>query len=609
MQRMGWFPTRPVPDANRQARALADRGGKGRWALWWSLLFPYRWALVALIACQIGQSVAGLVLPSLSADVIDKGILANDPGHIALIAGIMLAAAAAQILLAVGVAWFGARIAIDFGRDLRAMVFGQVQSFSLTELRSIGTPSLITRTTNDVQQLQTMLIMILTMVMTAPVMGIGAVVMAIRQDVHLSLLLLVSVPVLGAIIGVLMAKSLPLFSRMQVQIDRVNQVLREQISGIRTIRAFVRDGHEQQRFGKANDELTATALAVGKLMALNMPAVGLVMQVSSIAMVWFGAHRIAAGEMEVGSLVAFITYIAQVLISVMIASMLFALAPRAVISARRIREVLDLPPSVADPAPARVKALPKAAGTEIVFDHVSFAYPRAEAPVLRDVSFTFRPGETLAVIGATGSGKSTIISLVPRLFDVVEGSVRINGVDVRALPLDLLWQQIGLVPQESFLFSGTIADNLRYGRADADDDDLWHALEVAQARDFVSALPNGLAAPVAQGGGNFSGGQRQRLTIARALVRRPAIYLFDDSFSALDYTTDARLRAALARDKSPGSATLIVGQRVNSLRHADTILVIDHGRVIGQGTHEQLMAENAAYREIAQSQHVEEITA
>lgn len=588
---------------------MAERSGKGRWALWWTLLTPYRWALVALVACQIGQSVAGLVLPSLSADVIDRGILGNDPGHIALIAGIMLAAAAAQIVLAVGVAWFGARIAIDFGRDLRAMVFARVQSFSLTELRSIGTPSLITRTTNDVQQLQTMLIMILTMVMTAPVMGIGAVVMAIRQDVHLSLLLLVSVPVLGAIIGVLMAKSLPLFSRMQVQIDRVNQVLREQISGIRTIRAFVRDGHEQQRFGAANDELTGTALAVGKLMALNMPAVGLVMQVSSIAMVWFGAHRIASGEMEVGSLVAFITYIAQVLISVMIASMLFALAPRAVISARRIREVLDTAPSVADPEPARVKALPKTEGAQIVFRDVTFAYPRAEAPVLRHVSFTLRPGETLAVIGATGSGKSTIVSLVPRLFDVVEGAVLLNGVDVRDLPLDVLWGEVGLVPQESFLFSGTIADNLRYGRADADEAALWRALDVAQARDFVSALPQGLEAPVAQGGGNFSGGQRQRLTIARALVRQPAIYLFDDSFSALDYTTDARLRAALARERRPGSATLIVGQRVNSLRHADTILVLDHGRVIGQGTHEQLMAENAAYREIAQSQHVEEITA
>ena len=607
------MPTRrPGSEADRRVSDVVEgtvrrEGNEGRVALWTRLLEPYRKLILLLILCQAGQSIASLALPSLSANVIDRGILDGDHAYIFRTMAIMLAAAVAQILFATGTAWLGARIAIGFGRDLRAAVFARVQSFSLTELRIFGTPSLITRTTNDVQQLQTVLVMFLTMVMTAPIMGIGAVIMAIRQDSHLSLLLLVSVPVLGLIIGVLMVKSLPLFSAMQGQIDRVNQILREQITGLRVIRAFVRDTHERDRFAVANDALTNTALRVGRLMALNMPAAMIVMQLSSIAMVWFAAHRIASGAMQVGSLVAFIAYIAQVLISVMIASMLFAIAPRALVSGRRIREVLQTETSVVEPAaPARLGAVAMTR-CPVEFRDVTFSYPGAEAAVLSHVSFRIDPGETVAVIGSTGSGKSTLVNLVPRLFDVTGGSVCLDGIDVRALPLQTLWSLIGLVPQESYLFSGTIADNLRYGRADADEAALWHALEIAQAKDFVESLPLGLNAPVAQGGGNFSGGQRQRLTIARALVRRAPIYLFDDSFSALDYVTDMRLRQALAREMGDDAAMLIVGQRVSSVRHADRILVLDRGVIVGAGRHEQLLAECAAYREIVESQHAEEL--
>lgn len=583
------------------------QGSQGRLALWAGLLQPYRRLILLLILCQAGQSIASLVLPSLSANVIDRGILDGDKAYIFRTMAIMLAAAIAQILFATGTAWLGARIAIGFGRDLRAAIFARVQSFSLTELRLFGTPSLITRTTNDVQQLQTVLVMFLTMVMTAPIMGIGAVIMAIRQDSHLSLLLLVSVPVLGLIIGVLMVKSLPLFSAMQGQIDRVNQILREQITGLRVIRAFVRDTHERDRFGVANDALTDTALRVGRLMALNMPAAMIVMQLSSIAMVWFAAHRIASGAMQVGSLVAFIAYIAQVLISVMIASMLFAIAPRALVSGRRIREVLQTQTSVVEPAAPAELGTAAMTRCPVEFRDVTFSYPGAEAAVLSHVSFRIDPGETVAVIGSTGSGKSTLVNLIPRLFDVTGGSVCLDGIDVRALPLQTLWSLIGLVPQESYLFSGTIADNLRYGRAGADEAALWHALEIAQAKDFVESLPLGLGAPVAQGGGNFSGGQRQRLTIARALIRRAPIFLFDDSFSALDYVTDMRLRQALARDIGRDAAMLIVGQRVSSVRHADRILVLDRGVIVGAGRHEQLLADCAAYREIVESQHAEEL--
>lgn len=580
--------------------------GKGvpvdrKFGQWRAILSPWRGLTVLLLLCQIGQSVASLLLPSLSADVIDRGILPGDRGVIWSHAVMMLGAAFVQIALSIAVTWLGARISLGIGAELRSAIFARVQTFALTELRDLGVPSLITRTTNDVQQVQSTLVMALTMVLTAPVMGIGAVIMAIRQDGQLSLLLAVAVPLLGLLVGLILSRSLPLFGRMQVLIDRVNGILREQIGGVRTIRAFVRDRHEQDRFAAANDDLTATALQIGRLMALMMPAAGMVMQFTSIALVWFAAHRIGAGEMEVGSLVAFIAYIFQVLVSVMIASMLFAVAPRALVSARRIDQVLTTVPSVAPPAQPQ----PGKGTGGVEFRDVSFTYPGAEAAVLSHVTFHVAPGETVGIIGATGSGKSTVIDLIPRLFDVTGGAVLVDGTDVRDLAPDELWSNIGLVPQEAFLFSGTIADNLRYGSPEATDDDLWHALTVAQARDFVAALPEGLNAPVAQGGTNFSGGQRQRLTIARALARRPAICLFDDSFSALDYVTDARLRAALAADLG-GAAVLIVGQRVSSLRHADRIIALDHGMIVGQGSHEALMASSPAYREIAESQAVGE---
>lgn len=577
--------------------------------LWRALLAPHLSAFLLLLVCQSGQAVAALTLPTLSADVIDLGVLRNDVPHILHMILIMLVVAACQILFSIGTAWLGARIAIGIGRDLRSAVYARVQLLSLKEVRRFGTSTLITRTTNDVQQLQTVLVMVLTIVMTAPIMAIGGIVMAVRQDARLSLLLLVSVPLLALIIGIITALAIPLFSRMQGQIDRLNQILREQITGLRVIRAFVRDTRERGRFAEANDGLTDTTLHVGRLMALQLPAASMVMQLSSVAMVWFAAHRIALGEMQVGSLVAFLTYIIQILISVMIASMLFTVAPRALVSGRRIAEVLATASSVAEPE--RPAALPATARTrgEVEFRDVSFAYPGATQPVVRNVSFSIAPGETVAVIGGTGSGKSTLVNLIPRLFDVTSGSVSVAGVDVRALPLESLWSLIGLVPQEPFLFSGTIADNLRYGQADASDEQLWHALEIAQAKDFVAALPLALAAPVAQGGDNFSGGQRQRLTIARAIVRRPAIYLSDDSSSALDYATDAQLRAALARDLAPGAAVLIVGQRVNSLRHANRILVLDKGEIVGAGTHDQLLETSPEYREIVESQRGSEVAA
>ena len=574
-------------------------GLRKRISIWHEILAPYTAPALLLFLCQIGQSAAALLLPSLSADIIDNGVIPGDTSYVLNHALFMLAASGMQIVLAIAVAWLGARIAIDFGRNLRARIFERVQDFALTELRGFGVPTLITRTTNDVQQLQTTLVMMLTMVLMAPVMGIGAVIMAVRQDAQLSLILLVAVPVLGLIVGLIMARTIPLFGRMQKLIDRVNAILREQIGGVRTIRAFVRDPYEQKRFATANDELTGTALHIGKLMALNMPAAGLVMQLTSIAMVWFAAHRIDAGQMEVGSLIAFISYIAQVMISVMIASMLFAMAPRALVSGARIREVLATEPSITAPEKPRTLA-PGPAGIE--FRNVSFSYPGAEAAVLHDISFHIDAGETVAVIGATGSGKSTIVNLIPRFFDVTKGAVLVGGIDVREIEPEELWSRIGLVPQQAWLFSGTVATNLRYGDANASDETLWKSLETAQARDFVAALPAGLDAPVNQGGDNFSGGQRQRLTIARALVRNPQIRLFDDSFSALDNVTDTRLRKALARDSAPGVATLIVGQRVSSLRHADRIIVLDQGRLIGEGPHDVLIRECPAYQEIAESQ-------
>jgi len=580
--------------------------------LWRRFLAPHTGSLLLLFICQAIQALASLSLPSLSAEVIDKGILPKDQGQITSLGVVMFLTACVQFVFSTSATWLGARIAIRIGRELRRAVFAHVQGFSLAEMNRFGAPSLITRTTNDVQQIQTTLIMVLTLIMITPLMGFGAVAMAIRQDVRMSWLLFVTVPLIVSVVGVIVARTLPLFGQMQQLIDQVTQILREQITGLRVIRAFVRDEYERARFARTNASLTDTALATGRLMAVNMPAALIIMQGASVVMVWLAAGHIEAGTLEVGALVAFLSYIAHIMISTTIASMLFAFAPRAVVSARRIAEVLGVEPSVidADSASTADEEDAHASGRSrssllrgsITFEHVSFAYPGAADPVLQNVSFRIAPGQTVGLIGTTGSGKSTIIHLIARLFDASAGRIEIGGQDIREIPLEQLWQQLGLVPQQSYLFSGSIADNLRYGRAEANDADLWQALGTAQAKDFVSALPLGLETPVAQGGTNFSGGQRQRLAIARALVLQPAIYLFDDSFSALDLATDARLRAALRRSLSRDATTLVVAQRVSSIQHADTILVLDRGLLVGSGRHAELLASCPTYAEIVRSQ-------
>jgi ATP-binding cassette subfamily B protein len=558
---------------------------------------------------QVAQALATLLLPHLSAEVIDLGVVHGDRAYVMRMGSVMLALSLMQVIFAIGASVLGARLAMRYGRALRAQVFSHVQGLSLHEMNRFGTSSLITRSTNDVLQLQTALLMILTMIVSAPLMAVGGVVMAVRQDAHLALLLAVSIPLMLLAVALLMSRTIPYFHKMQGQIDRLNQILREQITGLRVIRAFVRDTSERQRFAVANDALTDTALHTGRLMAAMIPMAVLVMQWSTIALVWFAAGRIGAGTMQIGSLVAFLAYVAQILMSVMTAALLFAILPRALVCARRVEEVLSTPSSVAEPAlpkdlPETVLTAPAIMGLAprgLEFKDVGFQYPGAAAPALSDINLRIEPGQTVAVIGATGSGKSTLLSLVPRLFDVSSGIVCVDGIDVRELSLQALWVAIGLVPQQAYLFTGTIASNLRFGKPDASEADLWQALDVAQATDFVKALPQALLTPVAQGGGNFSGGQRQRLTIARALVVKPRLFLFDDSFSALDYATEARLREAL-RPLMKDAATLLVGQRVSSLRHADAIVVLNGGRIIGTGGHEVLLQTCAAYRAIVESQ-------
>lgn len=560
-------------------------------------LRPYAGRLTLVLALQLVQAVANLYLPSLNADIIDKGVTQGDTGYILSTGGFMLLVTLGQVVSAMVAVYFGAQIAMALGRDLRARIFGQVQEFSAQEVTRFGAPSLITRTTNDVQQVQMVVLLSLTILVAAPVMLVGGVIMALREDVPLSGLLLVVVPVLGVIVAVIIARMRPLFKSMQVRIDGINRIMREQITGIRVIRAFVRDGHERARFADANDGLRRVSVGVGQLMAIMFPAVMLVMNLSSVGVIWFGGHRVDSGAMEIGQLTAFLSYLMQILMSVMMASMMFMLVPRAEVSADRISEVLDTRSTV---IPAAQPVRDVAAHGTVELRDVDFRYPGAEAPVLRGVSFAAGPGETTAIIGSTGSGKTTLITLVPRLFDVVAGAVLVDGVDVRAYELDALWSRIGLVPQKPYLFAGTVESNLRYGKADATADELWHALDVAQASGFVREL-GGLEAPIAQGGSNVSGGQRQRLAIARALVRRPEIYLFDDSFSALDFATDAALRQALVPETREATV-LIVAQRVSTIRHADRIVVLDDGVVVGTGTHEELMAGNETYREIVLSQ-------
>ncbi|GIG85073.1 ABC transporter ATP-binding protein [Plantactinospora endophytica] len=568
-------------------------------------LRPYGRPLTAVVLLQLVGTMASLYLPSLNADIIDKGIARGDTGYIVSTGGWMLLVTLLQIACSIAAVYFGARTAMSLGRDVRAAIFHRVMGFSGREVGQFGAPSLITRTTNDVQQVQMLVVVTCTMLVSAPITLVGGVIMALREDVGLSWLMLVCVPVLVLAIGLVIRRMVPQFRLMQTRIDTVNRVLREQITGIRVVRAFVREPYETRRFEVANEDLSATALRVGRLTALIFPIVMLVLNVSSVAVLWFGAHRIDANQIQIGALTAFLSYLMFILMSVMMATFMLIMVPRAAVCAERIMEVLGTDSSVAEPsAPVREVGL----RGELELRDVSFQYPGAAAPVLRDVSFRARAGQTTAIIGSTGAGKTTLLGLVPRLFDVTGGAVLVDGADVRELDPDLLWERIGLVPQRPYLFSGTVASNLRYGRPDATDEELWASLEVAQARDFVEALPEGLDAPVAQGGTNLSGGQRQRLAIARALVRQPEIYLFDDSFSALDLGTDARLRAAL-KPVTAEAAVVIVAQRVSTIIEADQIIVLEDGGIVGAGRHDDLLETCPTYAEIVASQLTVEVSA
>ena len=562
-------------------------------------LAPYRTWLLAVVLLQGVGVVAALYLPSLNAAIIDRGIVTGDTGYIVRTGAVMVAVAGVQMLASVGSAWYGARTAMSLGRDLRGALFHRVQTFSAREVNQLGAPSLITRTTNDVQQVQMLVAMASIIAVTSPIMMVGGIIMALREDAGLGWLLAVVVPALFLAVGLVVSRMVPSFRLMQVRIDAVNRILREQISGIRVVRAFVREPYETRRFARANDDLTEVALRAGRWMASLFPIVIGLVNLGSVAVIWFGGHRVDAGQTGVGSLTAFLSYLMLIMMSVMMATFMLMQVPRSAVCADRIAEVLDTRTSVAPPE----EPLPIDASRRgwIDVEGVSFAYPGAADPVLCDVSFSARPGQTVAVVGSTGSGKTTLVNLLARLVDATSGTVRVAGTDVRLLEPARLWADLGLVPQRAWLFSGTVRSNLQHGRPGASDAEMWEALEVAQARDFVEALPEGLDAPVTQGGTNFSGGQRQRLAIARAVVRRPAVYLFDDSFSALDVATDARLRAAL-RPVTTESTVVVVAQRVSTILEADLIVVLDDGRVVGLGTHEELSVDCPTYREIVASQ-------
>ncbi|GAA1902678.1 ABC transporter ATP-binding protein [Lapillicoccus jejuensis] len=568
---------------------------------------PYRSTLLVVVVLQLVGTIASLYLPSLNADIIDNGVARGDTGYIFRIGGWMLGVSILQILATVLAAYLSARTAMSVGRDLRGAIFHRVVGFSAQEVSGFGAPTLISRNTNDVTQVQMVLFMALAFMVSAPIMMVGGIVMALREDVGLSWLVAVAVPLLGVAVGAVVSRMLPQFRSMQKSIDSVNRILREQITGIRVVRAFVREDLETERFGDANRTLTRTALAVGRLQALVFPIVMIILNLSSVGVLWFGAGRVDSGDMQIGQLTAFMSYLIQILMSVMMATFMSMMIPRAAVSADRIGEVLGTDSSVAEAPGARTELR---GGMTVELDHVDFHYPGAEVPVLRDVSLRAEPGRTTAVIGSTGAGKTTLVGLVPRLFDVTGGAVRVGGVDIRELELDTLWSQIGLVPQKPYLFTGTVASNLRYGNPEATDDELWEALRIAQAEDFVREMPEQLEAPIAQGGTNVSGGQRQRLAIARALVRRPGVYLFDDSFSALDLRTDARLRSAL-RPVTRDATVIVVAQRVSTIVDADHIVVLDDGVVVGQGTHDELLEHCPTYQEIVLSQRAasEEVVA
>jgi ATP-binding cassette subfamily B protein len=561
-------------------------------------LKPYGGLITAVGLLQLAQSLASLYLPSLNAQIIDQGVARGDIGYIISTGAMMLGVTLVQVACAIAAVYFGARVAMLLGHDLRQSVFARVSEFSEREVSQFGAPTLITRTTNDVQQVQMVVLMTCTLFVSAPILAIGGVIMALQQDVGLSWLMAVSIPVLLVSIGSIIIRVVPMFRAMQKRIDTVNRVLREQLLGIRVVRAFVREKHESARFATANRELTDVALTVGKLFALMFPVVMLVLNVSSVAVIWFGGLRVADGDIEVGTLMAFLQYLMQILMAVMMATFMAVMLPRAAVSAERIGEVLDTATTVVPPREP-VTTLAEHGTIELV--GASFSYPGADQPVLRNLDLRVESGQSVAIIGSTGAGKTSLVNLLPRLFDATAGEVRVDGVSVRDLDPDLLWSRIGLVPQKPYLFSGTVASNLRYGKPDATDDELWAALDIAQAKTFVEAMEGGIDAAISQGGTNVSGGQRQRLAIARALVKRAEIYVFDDSFSALDSATDARLRKALRTDVSDATK-IIVAQRVSTIVDADQIVVLDQGAIVGRGTHRELLEGNRTYAEIASSQ-------
>jgi ATP-binding cassette subfamily B protein len=561
-------------------------------------LRPYRRALAIVMVLVVVQALANLYLPNLNADIINNGVVKGDTGYIIRTGGLMLLVTFLVGVCAIVAVYFGSRTAMAFGRDVRSAIFRRVMSFSQKETNVFGTPSLITRNTNDVQQVQMVLIMIFNVMLMAPIMLVGGVIMALREDVPLSGLLVVIVPLVAIVMGLIATRAMPLFQSMQKRTDRIQQVMRETLSGIRVIRAFVRTDHDEARYDVANRDLTDTSLRVNRLFATMIPFLFGIMNLSTVAIVWFGGLRIDSGGMPIGNLSAFLQYVMQVLMAVMMAALMFVMVPRAAVAAGRIQQVLDSEAEISDPdVPAE---LPDPRGL-VEFDNVDFGYPGAEEPVLSQISFTAMPGQTTAIIGSTGSGKTTLVNLIPRFYDVTSGSVRIDGVDVRQMRQETLWGLIGMVPQKAFLFSGTVASNLRYGDPKASDEEIWQALEIAQARDFVSEMTGELEAEIDQGGTNVSGGQRQRLAIARAVVRKPKVFIFDDSFSALDVRTDQQLRAAL-RQAIQGATVIIVAQRVGTILHADQIVVLDGGRVVGLGTHAELIETCETYQEIVYSQ-------
>lgn len=563
-----------------------------------TVLVKYKGLLWMVVIFQAVQAVAGLFLPTLNSDIINNGVVKRDIPYIWHMGGIMLVVTFLQVVFSITAVYFGSKAAMSFGRDVRRSLFHQVNDFSAREVAQFGAPSLITRITNDVQQVQMLVLMTCTLILSAPFTSIGGIFLAMHQDLGLSRILMVSIPVLTVLLGLVISSMVPTFRKMQVKIDRINEILREQLTGIRVVRAFVREPEESERFSAANAELTETALRGGRLQSLMFPTATLIINLSSVAVVWFGSDRITAGQMKPGAMIAFLTYLTQILMAVMMSTWMAALIPRAAVSAERIQEVLHTPSSVVVSDNPRWDV---EEGALLEFDDVGFNYPGAEQPVLKNISFTVRAGQTLAVIGSTGSGKTTLINLIPRLFDATEGAVRVGGVDVRELAPEALWSRVGISLQKPYLFSGTVASNLRYGKENATEEEMWEALRIAQAEDFVRAMPGGLEATIAQGGSNVSGGQRQRLAIARALIRKPAIYLFDDSFSALDLATDANLRAALA-PMVKDAVVVVVAQRVSTIRQADQILVLEDGECVGLGTHDELVETCPTYLEIVESQ-------